>query len=342
MPSATDRIEELREQADEGEIPYFSKSRVKKYKTCPRQFYHVYIEGRRAEETDAMRQGTRVHEVFEDYYADVVDFYETAVKNAEERGRTGMLTFPPEPRELVQFLPDEVLRWADWMEFMANFLAWECERAEQAMSVSDGKAEAIKKWLPVGIEAEAWKDDEDPPWMGFADVIVNASTVEDVDTDSGVVIVDFKTGKTPKPQYRDEGIFLEGEYYGMIFKKDFDVSGVAGFYPKGGDFLVSDLSKERRETVNEVVNKVNEATKGEVKKEDFPIEEQPLCKWGEGEDEQCDFYDECPSNWGVPAEKRELFEQMVQNGNSSYQIADYMDCEVGHVYYWAKKFNLDL
>lgn len=350
MPTATNKINRLREEAEEGELPYFSKSRVKNYKNCPRSFYHTYIEGKRGEETDAMRQGTRVHEVFEDYYDNLCKHYDLSDGKGED------LKFPPEPRDLVQFLPEPVLRWADWMEFMANFLAWEVYRAEQALEVvedldwpmdnSTKTVEAINQWIPVGIEEEAWHEPENgPEWMGFADVIVNASSIKEVDTDTGVVIVDFKTGKTPKKRYRNEGIFLEGEYYGMIFDEMYEVSGVAGFYPKQGDFLVSDLSSKRRDDVRSIINDVNNAVDcdGKPDEEEFPIDEQPLCKWGEGEDEQCDFYDECPSKWGVPVEKKELFEAMVDNGNTAYQIADYMEIDnVGIIYYWAKKLNLDL
>jgi len=334
MPSATSKIKKLREESGEGEIPYLSKSRIKKWETCPRQFYHTYIEGKRAEETDAMRQGTRIHETFEDYYANVQEHY------APEEGEE-ISDFPPTPEQLTELLPDDVLRWADWREFMANFIVWEIRRAEAADEKFELTENAIHHWLPVGIEAEEWKEDEDPPWMGFADVIVHAATVPQVDTDSGVVIVDFKTGKTPNKKYRDNGIFLEGEFYAAIFEDVYDVVGVAGFYPKAGDFLVSDLSDKRRKTVEEIVDEINTAVENGCNIEDFPIDEQPLCKWGEGEENQCEFYDECPSSWGVPAEKRDLFETMVDNGNTPYQIADYMGCEVGHVYYWKKKFNLD-
>jgi len=338
MPSATEKIERLREETPDGEIPYFSKSRIKSWETCPRKFYHTYILGKRGEETFAMKQGTRIHEVFEDYYANVVQHYKP--KEGQE-----IPPFPPDPDYLVQFLPDDTLRWADWMEFMSNFLVWECERAKNSLKNNDSIERAIVSWLPVGIEEEAWESQTDgPPRMGFADVIVNSSSVKEVESNDGVVIVDFKTGKTPKKKYRNKGIFLEGEYYGMIFDDLYDVVGVAGFYPKAGDFIVSDLSKKRRDHVNEIIESINEAIdcEGMPPEENFPIDEQPLCMWGTGEGESCDFYNECPSKWGIPAENKEVFVGMVENGSNAYQIADYLECEVNVVYYWARKFDLDL
>ena len=344
MPTATDRIQELRESTDENDIPYLSKSRVKSWKTCPRKFYYTYVEGIRPEETDAMRQGTRVHLVFEIYYNNILDYYSNE-DNAYEA---------PTFEILSEFLPDDALLWVDWPEFVSNFLVWEMQRFENSLDVAAEKLAnepdhhvinaAILGWLPVGIEEEAWlENDNQPPWMGFADVIVNSSTIDGVDSNDGVVIVDFKTGKTPKEQYREDGIYLEGEYYATIFEDIYEVDGVAGMYPKAGDFIVSDLSAKRRATVKQTIADINEAIGLEGEEpdiEDFPIDPQPLCKWGPGEDEQCDFYGQCDSNWGEPAKQREVFEEMVERGDSAGQIAQFFDVDYGTVNYWKYKFNL--
>lgn len=347
MPTATNRIQELREQSHENDIPYLSKSRVKSWKTCPRKFYHTYVEGKRAEETDAMRQGTRVHLTFEIYYNNLIEFYSI------DDNKSIRPTF----ELLSTFLPDDALIWADWQNFVSNFLVWEIERFETSISFIEEIVEreganllekeiiesSIEEWLPVGIEEEAWSDDNEPPWMGFADVIVSASSVKEIDSNDGVVIVDFKTGKTPDKKYRDSGIFLEGEYYAMIFADEYDVAGVAGMYPKNGDFLVSSLSDKREKTVEQVIQEINEAigpNGEEPNREDFPFDPQPLCKWGEGEENECDFYGECPSNWGEPAKNKEVFVEMVERGDNNNQIAQFFDVDYGCVNYWKFKFNL--
>lgn len=325
MPSATNKIQELREESDEGDIPYISKSRLTTYEKCPRKFYYTYIEERRPDETDAMRQGTRVHYIFETYYENLVAEYES-----------GNLSLPAEPHDLTDYLPDDTLLWADWQDFISNFIAWEMNRVDNS--------ESVEEWLPVGIEEEAWKSQDDkPPWMGFADLIVQSSTVNEIDDNDGVVIIDFKTGKTPKEKYRNTGIFLEGEFYGMIFSDEFDVSGVAGFYPKEGDFLVTDLSKTRRDTIRQIISDINEVVGGDGEypdEEAFEHDPQPLCKWGEGEENECDFYGECPSNWGEPAKNKVTFVEMVERGDSDGVIANYFDCPYGAVNYWKWKFDL--
>lgn len=271
MPTQTDKLTELREGAPSDELPYISKSRLTTYKTCGRKFFYNYIKGLRPPENFAMKRGTTIHEVFEDYYGNVVE----AVENGEELA------------DLMEYLPDDTERWRDFtVPYISNFLMWEYRRLAAAPSRNE--------WLPVGIEAEGWDEHQNPPWMGYADAILNACSIPEVPAENGVVVVDFKTGKTPDKKYRDEGIFLEGEYYAMLFEDEWDMAAVAGYYPRNDDFITAPLDGRRRDSIVKMVREMNESRE----KEDFPTEPQPLCKWGEGDDEQCDYYDICPSQWG--------------------------------------------
>ncbi len=272
MPTQSDKLTELRESAAAGELPYISKSRLTTFKTCPRKFYYQYVKGLRTPTNFYMERGTRVHETFEVYYENVLEDY-------NERGEIR--------EDLSEYLPNDTMEWADFTEpFISNFLLFEYRRLD---AVDD-----VRGFLPVGIEAEGWDDEMAPPWMGYADVILHAASLPDVEEDKGVVIVDFKTGKTPDPKYRDDGIFLEGEYYAILFEQDWDIAAVAGYFPKNDDFIVSQLDDERRTRIYEYVESM---TGGELR-EHFPTKEQPLCKWGPGDDQQCDFYDICSSSWG--------------------------------------------
>jgi CRISPR/Cas system-associated exonuclease Cas4 (RecB family) len=272
MPAQTDRVDELQEAAGDSELPYVSKSRVKTYKQCPRKFYYKYIQGMRPPENFYMKRGSRIHKVFEIYYENLVEQYE----------QSGVV-----PDTLQAYLPEDSRRWADFIEpYISNFLLFELRRLVASPT--------LESFMPVGIEAEGWDETMDPVWMGHADAIFDAASLPNVETDDGVVIVDFKTGKTPKPQYRDSGIFLEGEYYAMLFEREWQVSAVAGYYPKNDDFIISELDAERREDITQMVNEMNSSQDIE----DFPTEPQPLCRWSENDDDQCDFYDICPSKWG--------------------------------------------
>ena len=324
MPAQTNRVLELREGVEQGEIPYISKSRVKKWLTCNEKFNYSYLKGYKEPETRYMRRGTIVHEAFEDYY-------EAAERFVEAEGRT------PTVPEMVDLLP-ESRRWADYTEpYITHFLLFEARRAENAPTPED--------WLPVAVEAEEWLEDpldygdDAIPWMGYADAIYPASAFPEVDGDDGVVIVDFKTGKTPNPKYRDEGIYLEGEYYAMLFASEWDVAGVAGYYPKNDDLIVSPLKPERRAKIRQVVHEM-QAVSG-TDPAHLEINEQPLCYWDEGEGNHCPYYDMCASRWGEPLKHADKTREMFDAGMSPHEVAAELGCETNHVYYAKKKLGIN-
>lgn len=233
----------------------------------------------------------------------------------------------------MEFLPEDALLWIDWLHpYITNFIYWELERSEAAST--------IEEWLPVAIEAEAWDDDQAIPWMGFADAIVPVASIAEIDGDDGVVIVDFKTGSTPDKKYRNKGIFLEGEYYGMLFREDYNVQGVAGYFPKNNDFIVSELSEKRRQFVRDTIAEIHECG---TEKQNYIPDTGPLCRWSSGDDEQCDYYSMCHAGkeWGGPADREDEFRDLAAAGVNPHSLADqFTDGDVGAVYYWKSKFNV--
>lgn len=325
MPAQTDRVRALRESTGPGQIPYVSKSRIKKFITCPEKFYFSYIKGLKGPETGAMRRGTNIHETIEDYYLNVTEY-------VDETGEF--------PEDLVAFLPNTD-RWADYLEpYITNFLVFEMRR----MDLCKDRTLSPHEWLPVEIEAEEWL--EDPldynekaiPWMGYADAIYRDRTVPGVEPNGGVVVVDFKTGKTPDKKYRNEGIYLEGEYYAMLFESVWDVSAVAGYYPRNDDLIVSPLRANRREKIREVVHgfqSFNVETPDHLE-----IDEQPLCRWGTGDDEACPYYNMCSSTFGEPLKHADRTRALHEKGYTKAEIADDLGCDFGAVSYAFYKLDL--
>jgi len=328
MPEQTTRIEERRGEAEprQGQLAYLSKSRLKKYTTCPEQFRYSYVEQLSEPETAAMRRGTEIHETIEEYYYNLTNHVH----------RTGKL-----PEFLVPLLPD-VTRWSDHLHpYMTNFISWEQERCRSVDDPFDV--------LPVGVEEEGWleaplglnlpNDVSEVPWMGFADIILPAEGLPSVGTNRGEVIVDIKTGKTPKEEYREEGIFLECEFYAALFEDEYDITAVAGYYPKNDDLIVSRPDHRRRVFIEDKATELQ--TTVAEQQDSFEIDEQPLCGWGEGSENQCPFYEACPSTWKKPAKNKQRFIELVENGASFSEIAEELDMnDTDPIGYWKYKFDL--
>ena len=328
MPTQTDKLTTLRDSTEPGQIPYVSKSRVKKFITCPEKFFFSYIKGLKGPETGPMRRGTNIHETFEDYYENVTEYV----------NETGEL-----PEDLVAFLPSSE-RWADYLEpYISNFLVFEQRRLDYCKDEYGEKASHF--WLPLAIEAEEWLDDpldygdDAIPWMGYADAIYSAAAFPEVDGGAGeVVIVDFKSGKVPNKKYRNDGIYLEGEYYAMLFESEWSVAAVSGYYPLKDELIVSPLKKARRDKIRDVVHGFQDMN---VETPDhLEIEEQPLCRWGEGDDEACPYYNMCASTFGEPLKHADRTRALHEKGYSKGEIADDLGCDYGAVSYAFYKLGL--
>jgi hypothetical protein len=307
MPGETERIQEARAAAENDPmrpLPYISKSRLKEYVTCPMKFYFTYVLGRRGEATFYTARGTEVHRAFENFYENVCENTPVAFNS----------------RRLSQYLPGKetghgrrgAADWADhMMPFITNFLLFEKRRKVESTNHATTGESLVdwKTWEPVGIEEEGWLDYEwnDPRWnvplMGFADLVVHSASLpgDVVEADHGVTILDHKTGSVPDEQYRDEGIYLEQEFYATIFEQtmDHNVTGVAAYYPKSDTTIGASLSDERRSFMDQKLHEMV-ALSFHAEKDWFPIDEQPLCAWSNQKgDGLCDHYADCDSEWGL-------------------------------------------
>jgi CRISPR/Cas system-associated exonuclease Cas4 (RecB family) len=269
-----------RQERTEHHLPYISKSRLMQYIKNPYHFYLVYVRGLREPENFYMRRGSAVHAVFEAYYENIVRVYE------ETGGVYG---------DLMKYLPSHE-EWATWLEpYISNFLLWEYRRLETAPTV--------REFVPVGIEAEAWEfygdGSERVPLMGYADVVLWASSVPEVEHDEGVCVIDFKTGKSKNGlKYGDKpgGVLDELEYYAMLFEDEFEVSCMAIYYPRDDVVLAAEPDEKRRDTL---LATIRELVNAGTDPDNYPPSEGPLCKWGPGEDQQSFFYGICPCKWGT-------------------------------------------
>jgi RecB family exonuclease len=336
----SDKFEEAR--ATDRLLPYISKSRLTQFVKCPEKFRFVYIDGLREPENVYMRRGSAVHLAFE-------KFYDAAADLIEREGR------PPRPNEFVDLLP-ETLLWGPHLDpYISEFLVFERRRLDAArvavskMDVPDDEREVTvaRLWLPIEVEREVWIDDplgiaghgdiEPVPAMGFADAVYYAGSLPEyahADPETAVVC-DFKTGKVPFEQYREDGIYLELEYYAFLFEGEYDFAGVAAFYPLTGELLTAPLSADRRARVLDVIRQLTEIN--DTRPTQLSIKTGPLCygTWG-----HCAHYDRCRSTWGEPFVHEERFRAMAEGGYSDEEIADDLGTTLDAVRYAKRKFGL--
>lgn len=297
-------------------LRYCSKSRIKTYIQCPAKFFFKYWAEVRPPTNYYMTRGKQVHEAFE-------QFHEALADHIRETGQR--------PEFLSNLLQDPD-NWKQWVEMVGAFFKFEERRWDAVYDsiIEDfghprtdrdsrrARQTALSRWKPKGVEVEGWLgeppedyDRADPdhvnrdgppvgeiPWMGKADAILDTRSVPGV-SGSGVVILDYKTGKVPDKRYREEGIYLEGEYYGMLFEHFYDIDGVAGYYPSADKLITSPYpNRERGFDIKRAALGMQEQPEFESENaclpSNFEYQEQPLCHYGHG---KCFFYGACPSTW---------------------------------------------
>ncbi len=301
---------------------YLSKSRLKMWVKCPRAFYYKYVMKIDTPETESMVRGTDIHELIELYYENVIEYSKT---NSEP---------PTTLFELIE--TEEHDNWQEYLDpYISHFLAFERRRWNEAKS--------MKNWCPVAIEDESWKKlfNNVPVMMGYADVLLPASSFPDsqVNTDEGCVLVDFKTGE-PNENYmghEEGGVYLDLAYYAMLFESDYNIVAVGAYYPLTDTVTTSPLKKERERFIEKVSKEITDANEDDIS--DYPLKQQPLCAWGAGEDERCEFYDQCDSTWGVPVDNSDETVSLIQDGLSNKEIAEEMGTTEEAVGYWVRKQN---
>lgn len=283
--------DEMRENG----LKHVSKSRIKKFLNCPRKFYLSYWCENRSPGTYHTTKGSRIHRAYENWHLNLIEYVDDYGVRPEK--------FAPlmeNWRDYHQWLDPHIVNFWEFEE-----KRWDLAMLQARIDKSEGDERktatiALDYWLPLGVEVEGRLEKPpagDIPWMGYADAVLHAATVPQVENDEGVVILDYKTGKTEEKKYRDEGIFVEGEFYGWLFEEmesfDHKVSAVAGYYPQNDDLVVSPYPDYERRNV--ILNAV-EGMQEPPDIENYDYKEQPLCHYKHG---RCFFYNNCPSSWGL-------------------------------------------
>lgn len=257
-------------------LAHISKSRIKTFLKCERKFAYKYLAEERADQNFYMERGSRVHDAFEEFHQNLEAFI---TANDEE------------PNSLTDLL-GHASDWFQFLEYIGPFFEWELSRWEEAKSNAETKSEALSIWTPHSVEKSLEINQPpvgDLPWLGPYDALLDVQSVPQFDADEGYVVVDYKTGSLPKPQWRDKGIHIDLEFYSWMLEcAGYHVVGAIGFYPtEDGNVVRSMPNKKIREDIADVVRHLHTVS---ATRSDFPIQPQPLCDY-------CFYEEQCPTTW---------------------------------------------
>lgn len=250
-----------------------SPSRASDYKQCPLLYRFRAIDRLPEPKTEAQVKGTLVHAVLEHTHQAPRDerTFEAAV--ARIKPEWEKMCEDPAVAEVVpegetsRFLNEAwtLLRGYFQMENPQGFDAHECEMYVDTV-------------LPNGV-----------PVRGFIDRVDVAPTGE-------VRVVDYKTGKKPKPQWSHDAQF-QMRFYALVYWRLFDTipTQLRLMYLKVLDSMFLAPHREELEYFERDLGELWAKIEGDGKSGDFRPKTSKLCGW-------CSFQALCPAFDGVPPE----------------------------------------
>ena len=249
-----------------------SPSRAGDYQQCPRLYRFRAIDRLPEPKTVAQVKGTLVHAVLEEMHKLPRQdrLYPTAVKRLKPNWAT-MCKEDPELTDLVSdadlydFLVEcrALLRGYFEMENPQGFDAHECEMYVDTV-------------LPNGV-----------PVRGFIDRVDIAPTGQ-------VRVVDYKTGKKPKPQWSQQAQF-QMRFYALVYWRLFDVvpTQLRLMYLKVIDSMFLTPSTEELEFFERDLGDLWAKIEGDGRAGTFRPKTSKLCGW-------CPHQALCPAFGGTP------------------------------------------
>jgi putative RecB family exonuclease len=244
---------------------YLSPSSIGTFQTCPLKFKFSRIDRIIDPPTEATVLGNFVHTALE-----------------------GLFALPAEDRTLAS--ARTVMREV-----------WEQEWGEQAVLVLNRDREAIRtfRWKAWWCIENYFKL-EDPTAFDPAgietglDGHVGRARVKgfidrwEVDSNLQITISDYKTGKTPRPQWAGDK-FQQLFIYAVLLRAEtsIEVSQVSLLYLKDGTVLSRPVTEENLAEVTEEVESVYDSVAAYCEAGEFPAKKNKLCDW-------CSYKKMCP------------------------------------------------
>lgn len=247
------------------EVIRLSPSRISEYQQCP-QLYNYRVIQKLPEpiSLDAAR-GTLVHTILEELLAEPIT--DRTLERAKSRSSHHWQNQKKTNPELSTAVPDD----KEWLDRVNSLLA------------SYFALEDPRTFNPTHMEAHLELAEADSLMLhGYVDRIDIAPTGE-------VRIVDYKTGKSPKPGYEEKALF-QLRFYGLLWYR------LHGVIPKllqllylgNQQVIKSSPTTEELLITEKKALQVGADIKVSIAKDYWPTQKSRLCDW-------CAFKNICPA-----------------------------------------------
>lgn len=253
--------------------PGLSPSRANDFQQCPLLFRFRVVDRLPEPPSAAAARGTLVHSVLDKIY-DLPAGGRTPEAAAELLDPAWDELQAADPRITSLFADDAGLQ--EWLASAGRLLGTYFT-LEDPRRLEPAERET---YLEIPLE-------DGPLLRGIVDRI-------DVAPDGAVRVVDYKTGKAPRPQYQDEALF-QLRFYGLMLWRDRGAvpRRLQLVYLGDGQVLWSDPRPEELEGTERKVRSVWEAIEDAARNGEFRARRTPLCPW-------CAHQDLCPAFGGTP------------------------------------------
>lgn len=243
--------------------PYLSPSSISTFQQCPLKYKYSRIDKMQEPPTEATLRGNFVHSILEEMYAypadaRTLDNVRTIAKDLWEN------EYLEKVRPYVR--GDEALhlfRWSSW---------WCVENLFKMENPTELHFDGIETELNDNIDGVAIK--------GFIDRWRN--------TPDGIIIGDYKTGKTPAPRFQEDKYF-QLLLYAYVLEKQLGqkVSEIELLFIKDEKRLAKKVTDDDRENVRTTVVEVRKQIDARCVSGEFEPIKHRLCDW-------CSFKSICP------------------------------------------------
>lgn len=247
-----------------------SPSGISTYRQCPLKFYFAKIARLPDPSGEAALVGTFVHSVLADLLG-----RESEDRDVEAARAIASAKWPQFKDEIAELGLDEsgasAFKRSSWAK-IAGYFELEDPRGVVAVAIEQAYR------CEIGGESGG-------AVYGILDRLD--------ERDDGVVVVDYKTGKVPKPRYR-QSTLDQLRIYAALVSVESDVTPVACslYYLGAGEILTEEVTEETLVHVAELVSDTWSAIRSDMAERAFVAKPGPLCPW-------CSFSAICPARGGA-------------------------------------------